>query len=67
MVIPLGLGCAISERPASYPQVSVHEGVTYVHFTGGTVEQDLADAAQRAREEELQRMLYVTFTRESSF
>lgn len=62
-VIALGAGCAIGERRRSYPCVEVRDGITRVHFSAATLDEDEADAASLAREEELQRMLYVTFTR----
>lgn len=62
-VIPLGLGCAIGERRRSYPCVEVRDRVTRVHFGSLTLDDDPAGPADLAREEELQRMLYVTLTR----
>lgn len=62
-VIALGAGCAISERRRSYPCVEVRDRITRVHFSGSTLDDDEGEAARQAREEELQRMLYVTFTR----
>ena len=64
MVIPLGLGRIIKERPPEYPRLE-REGhsAVRVHFNAMTIDPAAAAAREQARREELQRFLYVTLTR----
>ena len=63
VVIPLGLGCEIRERPQPFPRVEQTGTRTQIHFSKVTVDPDLRDERRTRNEEEFQRMLYVTLTR----
>ena len=63
VVIPLGLGCEIRERPQTFPRVEQAGSRTQIHFSRVTVDPVLRDERRTRAAEELQRMLYVTFTR----
>lgn len=62
-VIALALGCTLAGRSPTYPRAEARGGVTDVHFSALTVDPARKSALEQARDEELQRMLYVTFTR----
>ena len=63
VVIPLGLGCEIRERPESYPRVERQEGRAEIHFSRVTVDPARKTVRTDRCAEEFQRMLYVTLTR----
>ena len=63
VVIPLGLGCEIRERPQLFPRVEQTGTRTQIHFSKVTVDPVLRDERRTRAEEEFQRMLYVTLTR----
>ena len=63
VVIPLGLGCEIRERPQMFPRIETAGPRTQIHFSAVTVDPAVREERRARRAEELQRMLYVTFTR----
>lgn len=63
VVIPLGLGCEIRERAQTFPRIEQTGTRTQIHFSGVTVDPGVREERRARRAEELQRMLYVTFTR----
>ena len=63
VVIPLGLGCEIRERPKMFPRVEQVGTRTRIHFSRVTLDPDVREERRARRAEEFQRMLYVTFTR----
>ncbi len=63
VVIPLGLGCEIRERPQPFPRVEQGGGKTQVHFSSVTLDPQVRDERKQRNAEEFQRMLYVTLTR----
>ena len=63
VVIPLGLGCEIRERPQPFPRVERTRDGAAIHFSKVTVDPELREERRMRCEEEFQRMLYVTLTR----
>ena len=63
VVVPLGLGCEIRERPQTFPRVEQTGTRTQIHFSRVTVDPEIRDERRTRNAEELQRMLYVSFTR----
>ena len=63
VVIPLGLGCEIRERPQTYPRVEQAAGRAEIHFSKVTVDPAVREERRTRHAEEFQRMLYVTLTR----
>ena len=63
VVIPLGLGCEIRERPQPFPRIEQTGTRPQIHFSKVTVDPGLRDERRKRNDEEFQRMLYVTLTR----
>ena len=63
VVMPLGLGCEIRERPQPFPRVERTRDGTAIHFSKVTVDPQRREERRVRSEEEFQRMLYVTLTR----
>ena len=63
VVIPLGMGCEIRERPQPFPRVERTGAGTAIHFSKVTVDPAVREERRARCEEEFQRMLYVTLTR----
>ena len=63
VVIPLGMGCEIRERPQPFPRVERTGAGTAIHFSKVTVDPVVREERRARGADEFQRMLYVTLTR----
>ncbi len=66
VVIPLGLGRRIGEARDGFPRIESHGREIAVHLCAATVDPEWKEDADRKRDEEFQRVLYVTLTRAKS-
>jgi ATP-dependent exoDNAse (exonuclease V) beta subunit len=66
VVIPLGLGRKISRVPDVYPLVQQEADGVKVHLSAATLDPVFEKSSETKEREELQRLLYVTFTRAKS-